>query len=74
MHAPMHEGEVRTEAPEGGSSHADGENLVMRPITSKAAIEIARQMMEQGVPGFEEREDGRIWALGVDRRARGRKS
>jgi len=44
------------------------DGLVMRPVSSKAAIEHARQLLEQGAPGIEEREDGRLWALGVDRR------
>ena len=41
---------------------------VRRPITSETAIAIALQLLERGVPGIEQGPDGRLWALGVDRR------
>jgi hypothetical protein len=44
------------------------ENRVMRPITSEAALVLARKMLERGVPGIEQGPDGRLWALGVERR------
>ncbi len=40
----------------------------MRPITSEAGLALARQMLERGVPGIEQGPDGRLWALGVERR------
>lgn len=43
--------------------------LVLRPITSDAARALARQLLERGVPGIEEGPDGRLWALGVERRS-----
>jgi hypothetical protein len=51
---------------------ADGQRLVMRPVTSPAAMELARQLLESGDPGVELRPDGTLWALGVDRRQPGR--
>jgi hypothetical protein len=50
------------------------DGLVMRPLTSEAAIAVARKLLAEGAPGIEEREDGRIWALGVDRRQGDRRS
>ncbi len=44
------------------------EILVMRPVTSEAALALARQMLERGVPGVEQGPDGRLWALGIERR------
>jgi len=45
---------------------------VMRPVTSPSAIEHARRMRELGVGKVEERDDGRVWAEGPDRRSRDR--
>ena len=53
-------------------SAADARRLVMRPVTSPAAMELARQLLESGDPGVELRPDGTLWALGVDRRQPGR--
>jgi hypothetical protein len=46
--------------------------LTMRPVTSPAAIELARRLLDSGAPGVELRPDGTLWALGVDRRHRDR--
>ncbi len=52
----------------------DAPRLVMRPVTNPAAIELAQQLLESGVPGIELRPDGTLWARGVDRRRRDRRS
>jgi hypothetical protein len=51
---------------------ADPDNLVERPITSPSAVEHARRLLALGLSDVQERSDGRLWALGPDRRSRPR--
>ena len=62
-------------SPEGDQRGEDADDAVgrdemrvMRPVTSEAALALARQMLERGVPGIEQGPDGRLWALGIERR------
>jgi hypothetical protein len=56
------------------ASNGESEGLVMRPVTGRSAVEHAQRLLEQGVEGIERRADGRIWALGVDRRTTDRRT
>ena len=56
---------------DGTNSEAGGN--VLRPITSPVALEHARRLLDLGVDGIEQRPDGRLWAVGVDRRQSNRR-